>query len=156
MSFDIFDQEPKRENEPRRAAAVVLQTARGEVLLLHRKPHDRAFTGWCLPGGKQEPGDKNLLDTALIELQQETGLQFDSAEFLQSGTTTDQQGQQYEVSAYQITLPNEERLPVVLSDEHDDFGWFDPCTVIAESDQYPLAGENTLRVLLLVKPPLDR
>lgn len=92
MGLDTPDYEPKRENGPRRAAVVVIQNARGEVLLLHRKPHDRAFTGWCLPGGKQEPGDANLLATALIELEQETGLVFDSAEFLQSGTTVDRQG----------------------------------------------------------------
>ncbi len=45
------------------------------VVLTHRSPHLRSHSGQCaFPGGKIDPGDKNVVDTALREAWEEIGL----------------------------------------------------------------------------------
>ena len=61
-------------------AAVALVHAAGEdggsVLLLRRRPHEAdPWSGhWCLPGGRRQADDADLLATALRELREECGL----------------------------------------------------------------------------------
>ena len=56
-------------------SAIVLVRSEGRALLLQRRLDDRAHPGgvWCLPGGKRE-GDEPILQTAMRELEEETGL----------------------------------------------------------------------------------
>ncbi len=60
----------------RGAALILLRDHDGlEVLLLQRSPFLRAYPNyWAFPGGKQDPSDQNLEDTALRELFEETAL----------------------------------------------------------------------------------
>lgn len=45
------------------------------VVLTHRSPHLRSHSGQCaFPGGKIDPGDKNVVDTALREAWEEIGV----------------------------------------------------------------------------------
>ena len=47
----------------------------GEVLLTHRSPSMRSHSGQiAFPGGRREEGDASLVDVALREAEEETGL----------------------------------------------------------------------------------
>src|SRR5579872_5254377 len=60
-------------------AAVAIVHARGpeeSVLLIRRTERiDDPWSGhWCFPGGRRDPGDRDLLETALRELEEECGI----------------------------------------------------------------------------------
>lgn len=69
-------------------AAVVLVLRAGEIqpeaLFVVRATHERdPWSGHvALPGGRQEPTDRDLMDTALRELHEETGLELDRKEIV--------------------------------------------------------------------------
>jgi 8-oxo-dGTP pyrophosphatase MutT (NUDIX family) len=53
----------------------VVESSDHRVLLTRRAKHMRTFPGvWVPPGGGVEPGEVNLIDTAVRELEEETGL----------------------------------------------------------------------------------
>jgi 8-oxo-dGTP diphosphatase len=63
-------------------AAVAIVHARGpeeSVLLIRRTERlDDPWSGhWCFPGGRRDPGDQDLLHTALRELEEECGIRLD-------------------------------------------------------------------------------
>jgi len=64
-------------------AAVMILITRGkdglELLLLRRKedPKDRWSGQICLPGGRAEEGDDDLIETAIREVREETGIEVD-------------------------------------------------------------------------------
>lgn len=62
------------------AAVLMLLTGHsmedGEILLTHRSPSMRSHSGQiAFPGGRRDPGDTSLVDTALREAWEETDLQ---------------------------------------------------------------------------------
>src|SRR5579885_2004455 len=63
-------------------AAVAIVHARGpeeSVLLIRRtEREDDPWSGhWCFPGGRRDPEDSDLLDTALRELEEECGIRLE-------------------------------------------------------------------------------
>lgn len=70
---------------PAAVALVLLPVAEGiEILLIRRAERtDDPWSGQiALPGGRQEPGDPDLLATAIRETREETGVDLSSAERL--------------------------------------------------------------------------
>src|SRR4051794_12109115 len=61
---------------PGRPAAVLVTLHAGRVLLLRRAHHERdPWSGHVsLPGGRHDPGDRGLLETALRETREEVGV----------------------------------------------------------------------------------
>jgi 8-oxo-dGTP pyrophosphatase MutT (NUDIX family) len=51
------------------------------IALLRRVPSGEFPAGWELPGGKQEPTDATILDTAVRETKEETGLDVEVLDF---------------------------------------------------------------------------
>src|SRR6266496_2904631 len=63
--------------EPEAAVALLHARAPAESVLLMRRAEREgdSWSGhWSLPGGRREPGDSDLLDTALRELEEECGI----------------------------------------------------------------------------------
>ncbi|MCF4005746.1 CoA pyrophosphatase [Corynebacterium uropygiale] len=71
---------PRRGTEPGRHSAVLLMFSGeswedGQLLLTHRSPSMRSHAGQvAFPGGRVDPGDRDVIDTALREAAEETGL----------------------------------------------------------------------------------
>lgn len=76
---------PDEPGVARAAVALVLRpAAEAEALFVHRA--DRPADPWAghvaLPGGRADPGDVDLLDTARRELREETAIELDRADVL--------------------------------------------------------------------------
>ena len=70
---------PETSSEAAPEAAVAIVHARGpeeSVLLIRRtERQDDPWSGhWCFPGGRRDPEDRDLLETALRELEEECGI----------------------------------------------------------------------------------
>jgi len=74
---------PRRQPAPTAAVALIL-TPRRELLLIRRAEHPRDhWSGhMALPGGRRDPGDADLLETARRETREETGIDLARADFL--------------------------------------------------------------------------
>jgi 8-oxo-dGTP pyrophosphatase MutT (NUDIX family) len=76
---------PAPDARPAAVALVLLSTPQGLELLLIRRA-ERADDPWsgqiALPGGRREPGDRDLLITAIRETREETGVDLVAAEQL--------------------------------------------------------------------------
>ena len=77
----IINRNPERHEAPAKSTAAVLMLIGGTnredatVLLTHRSPHMRSHSGQiAFPGGRIDPPDVNIVDTALREAWEETGL----------------------------------------------------------------------------------
>ena len=104
----------------RRAAGTADGATRVEVLLVHRPGYD----DWSLPKGKAEPGE-SLEETALREVQEETGLDVEIGPEVATVTYTDQRGRLKCVRywAMRPVGPEEPGRPFVPNREIDDIRW---------------------------------
>jgi len=68
--------------EPEAAVALVHAVPADSVLLIRRTERESdSWSGhWSLPGGRRDPGDVDLLHTALRELEEECGIRLPGAE----------------------------------------------------------------------------
>ena len=101
------------------AGCVVMNPKTDHILLLRRSIHETSRVGlWELPGGKVE-GNEIPQDTALVETEEEAGinLMIGTDLVLEPHIDDDMEKIYY---AYVVEAPNPN---VVLSDEHDAFMW---------------------------------
>jgi len=73
--------------EAEAAVAIVHALRPVESVLLMRRAEraEDSWSGqWSLPGGRREPGDRDLLDTALRELEEECGIRLQREQMVQS------------------------------------------------------------------------
>src|SRR3954469_10008723 len=68
--------------EPEAAVALLHAVAADSVLLIRRTEREGdSWSGqWSLPGGRRDPGDVDLLHTALRELEEECGIRLRRAD----------------------------------------------------------------------------
>lgn len=114
------------------AAKGLIRSSEGKILLLHDTPRSRAdgttHTYWDLPGGRVD-NSESLEVTLAREMHEEIGLEEFEVEKLLSVT---QSNWQTPLGDLQIGLVlvvyicRAQIEDVVLSDEHDQFGWFSP------------------------------
>lgn len=123
------------------SAMGIILNAKGEVLLLRRSKHDRSYPdSYSFPGGRADEAENDLGETIVRETLQETGL-LTRVRSLHSVryTTIPERKRIYRVAVYLLDLANDSS-PIQLSDEHDDFVWALPATVLREKKKIPLSG----------------
>lgn len=104
-----------------------------EILILKRQYRENKSNGWCLPGGKLEPGETGI-QGAVRETFEETGIKIDNPTYvgeLVSGN------QEFMVNVYHTQMDKKE--PVTLSiREHSEYAWVN----INDLEKYDLAGNT--------------
>lgn len=101
------------------AGGLVLREVDGsvEVLLVHRPHHD----DWSFPKGKIDDGE-TLGQTAVREVEEETGLRCERNDRLASVRYTDARGREKLVAYWTMSVVSG---AFVTNDETDAVGWFD-------------------------------
>lgn len=123
-----------------RSVIALVRNDLGETLVLERPANDRFFGGWCLPGGKVDPGETD--EAALArELLEETGLILVSCRHIDTRTShSPRDGRIYHIGCYEAEVRGE----VSLSYEHQRWTYASP--KLARS--LPLAGPVTTSLLI--------
>jgi 8-oxo-dGTP pyrophosphatase MutT (NUDIX family) len=114
----------------RAAGGVVTRPGAGgesEVLIVHRPRYD----DWSLPKGKAEPGERDE-DTALREVEEETGYRCILGTELPMVRYEDRRGRQKQVRFWHMTVRSDtspgkdEAAAFVPNDEVDERRWISP------------------------------
>jgi 8-oxo-dGTP diphosphatase len=100
----------------RAAGGIVVRD--GRVLLVHRPKYD----DWTFPKGKAQDGESDE-ETALREVEEETGLRCELERELPSSTYTDSQGRPKTVRYWLMRPVEGEFAP---TNEVDDIAWLSP------------------------------
>jgi len=90
-----------------------------EVLVVHRPGYD----DWSLPKGKREPGERDE-DTALREVEEETGYRCTLGDELATVRYRDRRGRDKQVRYWRMTVI--EPLDWAPNDEVDERRWISP------------------------------
>jgi 8-oxo-dGTP diphosphatase len=106
------------------AADVIVKNSLGKVLLLKRRPTERANPNkWSFPGGKIEV-DESPMDAAIREAKEESGLDIrvgKKPDFTHFYKASEEFGRDIIVYVFRAKAAGGE---VALSEEHTEFGWF--------------------------------
>ena len=100
----------------------VLQDTDGRFLLMQRSVRGKGWPGkWEFPGGKVDPGEE--IGAALVrEWKEETGLDILVDHFVDA---FEWEREQDRILYLVFRVKSVSSAPVLISDEHDAFGWFD-------------------------------
>lgn len=122
------------------ASTVAVIYQNGKVLL-GKRTGDPLFPGWCLPGGKIEPGEtpEQAIER---ELKEETGLTGVVTWALPDRISHSRKGV-YDIKVFLMSLHDPDQIPVTSS-EHSEWKWF---TVSEALLDLPLAGNATRSIL---------
>lgn len=104
----------------------------GKILLVRdtglQQDHQAGEGAWDIPGGRMDKEDKTIMEALSRELKEELGLDIDisNAKIIATSLWSINGDDDRRVTAiiYKLQI-NEASLPIVLSNEHSDFGWFD-------------------------------
>jgi len=115
--------------KPMYGAGVVFNSPRG-VLLLKRRERPRH---WEFPGGREDIGDPSVWDTARREVKEETGIRLpikspDGLHFL----CRNKNGFYYTTFIVETCS-----FRPLISNEHVDYGWFDPSNARQRLELHP-------------------
>ncbi len=118
----------RRDTAPRggrgECAVAAILTVDSDILLVKRgyRSGDPWSRHWALPGGFWKESDGNLLNTALREVLEEVGV---GAEYLRllGWLTPRSPRNRPELTIYPLVFLAEERPPVRLADELEDYRW---------------------------------
>ena len=116
-----------------------------EILLLKRQYREGKSNGWCLPGGKVEPGEKSI-DGAIRETFEETGIKINTPTFLGTAISA---SKEFTVNVYFTTMLTKEDVTLSIR-EHSEYAWVN----IDDVDTYELSG-NTKEFINLIIPNLN-
>ncbi|MBT3230253.1 NUDIX hydrolase [Candidatus Uhrbacteria bacterium] len=111
----------------------------GKILLVRdsgvEKDHQAGAGSWDIPGGRMDKADKTINDALARELQEELGVELDvlnkqiiTASLWSIGGDDDRR-----VMAVIYIIKVNFEIPVILSAEHTEFGWFNPAVVDQET-----------------------
>ena len=139
---------------------VILYNHTGDkILCLERDPNDPSFTGWCLPGGKQDPEDNgDIMVTALRELQEEAGIPTSAVTVVGVlpviHSVSPKSQREYTITPVVAILKGP--VSVTLSEEHVDYMWGSVSAWLNPKNAatFPLAGAATRFVLESVSQKL--
>ena len=110
----------------------------GKVLLVRdagsSQDHKIGQGKWDIPGGRMDKEDRSLQEALLRELKEELGIEVDvsDADILMASLWSINGDDERRVTAIVYILHIKEAITVTLSQEHDDYRWFDPFEEIAE------------------------
>lgn len=122
---------------------------KGQLLLVKdsgtQEDHQGGSGVWDIPGGRMDKEDRGLDQALCRELKEELGLDIDvsSAEILTASLWSISGDDDRRVTAiiYKLQI-EQESLPITLSDEHSDFGWFH-LSDVNELNASPCVKKNT-------------
>ncbi|KAJ5897446.1 hypothetical protein N7504_007734 [Penicillium tannophilum] len=101
-------------------------SAKPQVLLIQRG-HDGSWGGsWEVPGGGYEPGkDDTIMQTALRETKEEAGVHISPSAVFPLVYRTAFWHKESWIASYTFIAEVAEEVPITISDEHLDWGFFD-------------------------------
>ena len=107
------------------AGAVVLRRLRGRWWLAAIRPGGKPEGVWALPKGNISPGDSPA-DTALREVEEETGVRGTLGPELEATRYRDRNGRMKQVRYWLMEPADGESPPFRPNDEIDDVRWCSP------------------------------
>lgn len=120
------------------AGIMLIVNKRNEILAVSRKDDKTKF---CLPGGKPEPTDLSIKETAIRETEEETGLIVKKCKLIYQNTN-------YDNNTYfnTTTFLAEEWTGAIHTDENIIIKWLTPEELTSEtSGAYPEYNTNVVK-----------
>ncbi|MDB4979141.1 MAG: hypothetical protein JWM56_1327 [Candidatus Peribacteria bacterium] len=131
------------------SALGILVNSEHEILLLKRNANARSFPGvFSFPGGQYDPQDADLAETAVRETLEETGLKTRALRLHSTRFTTEYQRKRIFHMEFWLLSCSDVTQNIELSDEHSEYVWALPQDILANSRNYPLAGEIILQEVI--------
>lgn len=106
-----------------------------EILILKRQYRENKSNGWCLPGGKLEPGETPL-DGAIRETFEETGIKIPEPTYVGEVISGNKE---FMVNVYHVEMDTKESV-TLSTREHSEYAW----VKLSELNKYDLAGNTSL------------
>ena len=121
----------KMPKNPLNIVCCIVLDPNDNILLLRR--HSEALGGslWATPGGRQEP-DEEPAQTAIREIQEETGLHLEAVEYLGAHEMRMPHGVAH-MKSFKARVGDDEEI-VIDPEEHDGHQWFEIANLLNEEN----------------------
>lgn len=133
LSVGIRNSKVSVEKAPILVAKTMLLDPMGRVLVLRRAPGDEDRAGgFDFPGGAMEEQDRDICDTAVRELLEETGIAVNKKDLKEVYTSTEYREGRAPLERH-LSIANVVMglVPVLREEEHDASWWF-PSHILPE------------------------